>query len=430
MDDKLDKIDLRSEEVQEILTKVPHWTLRSGNTIIICFIILGLIISYLVKYPDIISADALITTEIPLQKEYARISGKFDTIFIKDGVVVEQNKTIAILENTANFNDVLFLKEIIDTISLNKQYFNFPMDSLPLLFLGEIESDFALFENSYIQYKLNEDLQPYLNKSIASRYSINELNQRLRNLESQKELNESELEFKKKDLERNKILFDKGVISALEFDNKQLEYLQAERSYKNMSVSESQIREAISDASSNLKGNNINSTKEKMVLLKTVIQLFNQLKKSIKDWEMKYLFKSNIDGTVSFINIWDKNQTINQGELICTIIPSGNSAFIAKLKAPAQNSGKIRVGQDVNIKLENYPNLEFGVLKGVVSRISLVPDKDGFYYIDVKLPSTLVTTYDKTIEFKQEMRGIAEIITEDLRLIDRFFYQFKKMASR
>ena len=38
--------------------------------------------------------------------------------------------------------------------------------------------------------------------------------------------------------------------------------------------------------------------------------------------------------------------------------------------------------------------------------------------------------YDKEIEFKQEMRGTAEIITEDLRLIERFFYQLKDVFSR
>ncbi len=116
--------------------------------------------------------------------------------------------------------------------------------------------------------------------------------------------------------------------------------------------------------------------------------------------------------------------------MVFTIIPNENSSFIAKLKTPAQNSGKIKLGQRVNIKLENYPDTEFGVLKGIVSNISLIPDKDGLYLIDVKLPEKLMTSYNKEIDFKQEMRGSAEIITEDLRLIERFFYQFKEILKR
>jgi hypothetical protein len=167
-----------------------------------------------------------------------------------------------------------------------------------------------------------------------------------------------------------------------------------------------------------------------MVLLKSVIQSFNQLKKSIKDWERLYVLKSNINVNVSFLNYWNTNQTVNQGDLVFTIIPSENSSFIAKLKTPAQNSGKIKLGQNVNIKIENYPDTEFGVLNGTVKNISRIPDAEGLYIVDVELPSKLITSYKKEIDFKQEMRGTAEIITEELRLIERFFYQFREIIQR
>ncbi|WP_282147614.1 HlyD family secretion protein [Algibacter lectus] len=430
MPDKLEDIDLRSEEVQEILSKVPHWMIRWGNVLFLVLIILLLFLSWLVKYPDIIASEALITTKIPPQKEYAKITGKLEAILIKDNQEVSGGQCLAILENTANYKDVFKLKSIIDTITLNRQYFKFPIDSLPLLFLGNIESQYALFENSYIQYQLNKELKPYSNEAVANRYSISELNRRLRSLQSQKEINKTELDFKKKDLQRHVLLFDKGIISAQDFENKQLEAAQAERNYKNFESSISQIREGISNAKQTSKGTEINRVKEEMVLLKNVIQSFNQLKKAIRDWEYQYVLQSNINGKVSFLNFWNSNQTVNQGDLVFTIIPSGNSSFIAKLKAPGQNSGKIKIGQKVNLKIENYPDREFGVLNGVVKNISIVPDINGLYVIDVELPKVLVTSYGKTIDFKQEMRGSAEIITEDLRLIERFFYQFKEALRR
>ncbi|WP_159017926.1 HlyD family secretion protein [Algibacter sp. L3A6] len=430
MSDKLEDIDLRSEEVQEILSKVPHWMIRWGNVLFLVLIILLLFLSWLVKYPDIIASEALITTKIPPQKEYAKITGKLEAILIKDNQEVSSGQRLAILENTANYKDVFKLKSIIDTITLNRQYFKFPIDSLPLLFLGNIESQYALFENSYIQYQLNKELKPYSNEAVANRYSISELNRRLRSLQSQKEINKTELDFKKKDLQRFVSLFDKGIISAQDFENKQLEAAQAERNYKNFESSISQIREGISNANQTSKGTEINRVKEEMVLLKNVIQSFNQLKKAVRDWEYQYVLQSNIEGKVSFLNFWNSNQTVNQGDLVFTIIPSGNSSFIAKLKAPGQNSGKIKIGQKVNLKIENYPDTEFGVLNGVVKNVSIVPDVNGLYVIDVELPKVLVTSYGKTIDFKQEMRGSAEIITEDLRLIERFFYQFKEALRR
>ena len=130
------------------------------------------------------------------------------------------------------------------------------------------------------------------------------------------------------------------------------------------------------------------------------------------------------------MNYYNNNQTVNEGDLVFTIIPKDNSAYIAKLKTPSQNFGKVKIGQKVNIKLENYPETEFGVLNGTIEHVSKIQDEEGDYMIDVLLPKTLITSYNKKIDFKQEMRGSAEIITEDLRLIDRFFYQFKRTLKR
>ena len=430
MANNINDVELRSEEVQEILSAVPNWMIRWGNLLILMLIVMLLGISWFIKYPDIITTEAMITTQLPPQKAYAKTTGTLIALLVSDTDLVTKNQPLAIIENTANYKDVFKLKSVIDTIKINNQSFNFPINDLPILFLGDIESQYALFENSYIQYRLNSELQPFSNEAAANRYSISELNRRLRNLLSQKEINKTELDFKQKDLERSKALYDKGIISTQDYDNKQLEIAQAERNYKNFESSISQIREAISNAHKTSKGTEINRTKEEMVLLKNVIQSYNQLKRSIRDWESRYVLKSNIEGKVSFLNYWSVNQTVNQGDLVFTIIPSENSSFVAKLKSPAQNSGKIKIGQSVNIKLESYPDTEFGTLQGTVNSISLIPNQEGLYLINVDLPQTLITSYNKTIAFKQEMRGTAEIITEDLRLIDRFFYQFKSVLDR
>jgi multidrug resistance efflux pump len=427
----IEEIELRSEDVQEILTRVPHWMIRWGSVLFLSLIIMLLAISWFVKYPDIIASEVLVTTEIPPQKEYAKTTGKFDVILVGDNEKVQAKQTLAVLENTANYKDVIKLKTILDTTKVNHHKdFYFPINKLPVLFLGEMDGDFALFENAYIQYRLNKDLQPFQNDAIANRITATELERRLSNLKLQKEIQKAELNFKKKDLDRNQSLFDKGIIAAQEYESKQLEYLQAERNFKTMISSISQLRESISNAKKTSRGTEISSTKEEMILLKKVIQSLTQLKQRLKNWELRYVLQSDISGKVSFLNFWSENQNVNQGDLVFTIIPTENSNFVAKLKTPAQNSGKIKIGQKVNIKLANYPDYEFGMLRGEVKNISLIPDKDGFYLIDVSLPKTLITSYNKEIDFKQEMRGTAEIITEDLRLIDRFFYQFKKVLQR
>ncbi|PHS67150.1 MAG: HlyD family secretion protein [Flavobacterium sp.] len=420
-------IELRSEEVQEILSSVPNWMIRWGNSLVLLIILILLAITWFVKYPDIINAQAMVTTQIPPHRVYANTTGNIDTLFVTDNLKVTSNSPLAIIENTANYKDVFYLKSIVDTLVFTNKKFFFPIDSMPILFLGDIDTDYALFENSYLQYQLNKQLQPFSNDIFNNKITISELKTRLKSLQSQKKISKAELDFQENNLNRYKILYEKGVISLQEYETKQTTFLQAQRSYSNIDTSISQLREAISNANNTSSGTIITQTKEEISLLKNVIQSFNQLKRAIRTWESRYVLSSKINGKVSFLNIWNKNQTVNQGDLVFTIIPKNNSEFIAKLKTPAQNSGKIKIGQTVNIKLENYPDTEYGSLQGKIKSISQIPNPEGFYLVNVSLPTKLITSYDKEIPFKQEMKGAAEIITEDLRLMERFFYQLRNV---
>jgi len=427
---KTTNIQIRSEEVQEILNHVPNWMIRYGNTLVFLILLLLLTISWFVKYPDIITAEVVVTTKIPPEKIYAKSTGRIESILINNNSQVTKNTIIGVIENSGNYKDILLLKSILDTISVNKVNFRFPIDELPFLILGDIAMDFAIFETSYSEYVLNKKLQPYSSEFSANNLSLAEIRNRLVILKSQKELNEKELEFNKKGLDRNKILFDKGIIAAQDYERKQLEYIQAKRTLKNMSASISQLNEAIGTSKNTVKSSEIRKTQDDTRLLKKVIQSFYQLKKSVKEWELRYALKSSIAGKVSYLSFWNENQTVNIGDLVFTIIPSISLGYIGKIKAPIQNAGKIKVGQKVNIRLANYPDTEFGTLGGVIENISLFPDKLGNYLVDVSLDEELITSYNKKIEFQQEMSGKAEIITEDLRLIERFFYKLKNIFNR
>ena len=430
MSDKLEHIELRSEEVQEILIRVPNWMIRWGNTLFLGLIVLVLVMAWFIKYPDIILTSAFLTTENPAEKVYVRTTGRIDSIFVEPNQTIYSGQPLALLENTANYSDVIFLKSLLDSLQVSKSDFFFPIDDVPLLFLGEVDQAYANFENSYIAYSINKNLRPYSNEANAQQLKLSQLKLQISNLESQIRINQRELEFKDNDLERSKTLYDKGVIAEREYETKQIEFLQAQRNYESLINLRSQLRDGINATSSNSRSTDINRTRESLSLYKALIQSLNQLKKSLKDWEYLYLLKSEQSGRVTFMNYWNTNQTANQGDVIFTVIPNNKQGYLAKLIAPAQNSGKINTGQDVNINLANYPENEFGVLKGTIISVSALPDEEQNYIIDVSLPDSLVTTYGNPIVYKPEMPGSAEIITEDLRLLERLFIQFKQLLDR
>ena len=420
--------EIRSEEVQEILNKVPNWMIRYGNTLILILIIMLLFISWFIKYPDVISSQVMVTTVIPPEKIFAKSSGQFEVLLANEEKNVKEDEVLAVIENTASYKDVLFLKKLIDTIQIHQEKFYFPIESLPPLVLGDITTSFSQFENDYYEYKLNNELTPFKSETFANKMSVVEVRGRLQNLIYQRKLNKKQLEFKEKDLDRSRKMFKQGVISAKEVEAKEIENLQEQRAYKTLETSISQMRELLNSSTKNLDDTSVRKTQSDLRLKKKAEQSFLYLKKAIKDWEKTYALKSSMSGKVSFLSFWSKNQNVKTGDLIFTIIPNKSESFVGKIKAPIANSGKIEIGQKVQIKLLNYPSDEFGELNGKVKSISLTPDQEGNYLIDVELPS-LKTTYKKDIEFKQEMQGTANIITEDLRLIERFFYQLKNIIK-
>ena len=421
------EIELRSEEVQDILTKVPHWMIRWGTVLIFGIIILLFFTSWFLKYPDVVKTDIVITTNIPPEKLVAKTSGRIEAILVKDKSLITQNTHLAIIENAANYKDVLLLKSIVDKIDINDFKKNFPFNKLQNLQLGDVESAFAVFQKDYIADGLNTELQPFQVENNAQKSESTQIKERLSLLLQQKEINEQELKLQKNEITRYTTLNSKGVISDQEFESKKLNYFQAEKNYKSLLSSISQLKSSLIDNSRATKDTQISGTKEMVNLDRSVTQSFYQLKKAIKDWELNYTLKSSIAGEVTFLQVWTENQTITLGDNVFSIIPMTQKGFVGKVKAPALNSGKIKIGQQVNIRLANFPDREFGVLKGEVKNISLVPDKDGNLLIDVILPKGLQTSYRKQIPFQQEMKGSAEIITEDLRLLERILYQFREI---
>lgn len=428
LDTKYDtSFELRSEEVQDILSKVPNWMIRWGTVLIFGIILMLFTVSWFLKYPDVVKTEVVITTNVPPEKLVAKTSGRIETILIKNKTNVAANTPLAIIENSANYQDVFRLKKAVESFQSAKLVGKFPFHLFKNAQLGEIESAFAVFQKDYLANDLNANLQPYQVEGTAQKSETTQIKERLALLMQQKEINEQELQLQRTDIARYTKLHDKGVVSEQEYEVKKLNYLQAEKNYKNLLTSISQLKSSLIENTRATKGTSINDVKETANLDRSLSQSFFQLKKTIKDWEMAFVLQSAIAGTVTFTQVWIKNQTINAGDNVFSIVPSAGSGFVGKVKAPSMNSGKIQLGQKVNIRLANFPDREFGILKGKVENISLVPDKDGNVMIDVVLPDGMLSSYDKKIPFQQEMRGSAEIITEDLRLIERILYQFRDM---
>ena len=422
---KPNNLNLRSEEVQEILSNPPAWIVRWGITLIFMFTCILLILSFTIKYPDFVSAKVLVTTEQPMEKIMARQNGQLEKMFIGNGNRVRVNQRLAIIKNVADIDDVYFLKSIMDTLSIDQSNFSFPLHETIQLNLGTIMGAYVEFEKSYVDYTVLKDLEPYKNQQRGDERSLAEIQTRLIDQIRQKNLLEREYDLRKADFDRYKQLFDKGVISAQEYESKELEFLQMQKNISVMAISISQMRQAVSMARRTLKKTDINKQEDNIRFDRNLIQSYNNLKQTIKNWEDQFVLSSSIDGIVGFQEYWGVNQFVSSGDVVFTIMPVDRTSLIGKLSIPAQNAGKVIVGQKVLVKLDNFPYQQYGMLIGYVTNIAASTDNSGNYAIFISLPKGTLTSYNKKLDFNQELLGNAEIITEDLSIAQRLFYKFK-----
>ncbi|WP_082564261.1 HlyD family secretion protein [Flavobacterium sp. Root420] len=423
-----ENLNLRSEEVQEILSDPPKWIVRWGITLVFIFVCIILCLSFLIKYPNFVEAKILVTTKQPTEKIIARYSGQLDEIFIKNRDTVQKGQKLAILKSAGNSKDIYLLKKIVDTLPFNVKNFQFPFNKTSHLSLGDINTAYVNFEKSYMDYFLLKDLDPYTNQIGDNKISLQELKNQLSNQITQKSIQEQEFKLKKRDFERDKHLFEKGVISQRDYELKELEFLQIQKSISSMAITISQITERISSASHTLVNTKINEKEDTTKFLKNLNQSYDLLKDAIRNWEYNYTLTSSINGVISFQDFWGTNQFVNVGNVVFSILPIDTSNLVGKLLIPSQNAGKVSIGQKVFIKLDNYPYQQFGMLIGKVTNFSMSPDTDGNYTVFITLPNGTKTSYNKILKFNQELLGSAEIITENLSVAERMFYKFRKVT--
>lgn len=424
----LDNLELRSENVQDILTRPPHWMIRWGNTIIFMCLVMVILLSYFIKYPEFIAAPILVTSQNPPEKLQATTNSKIEKILILNGDEVKKNEVLMVLQSSADYKDVLALKGLVDSLDQSRVY-SFPIDRVSKFKLGELQGDYNNFAKALQDQNIFSRLDPYAPEDLATNQSLTEYKSRILTLQQQKKLEEAKFQLNRKNYQRSQELYNQGVIASMELEKEKIAYLQAQQNLENNNISLSQLEESVYNLKKTKSGTAINAEKDKINYSSLTLQLFEQLRKSLKQWEQTYLISSSTNGVVSFQQFWGENQFLQSGDVILSILPVNKEAIVGRMFVPSMNSGKIADGQKVLIKLDNYQYQEFGIVEGEVRNVSLTPDKDGNYYVDVILPKGLKTSYNKILPFDKELKGNAEIVTKDLRLIERFFYQISKLLG-
>ncbi|WAC42189.1 biotin/lipoyl-binding protein [Pedobacter sp. SL55] len=155
---KIDELDNTDEPIKEILGRVPSWIVQWGNTLILIFFVSIVIISFIIKYPEVTYTNAKIVSINAPKAVVSRVSGKLVQINFKEDTPVRKGDLIGFLESVANHEQVLALYNELkvmnnDFVNNNQKDLDTRLFEIAHNELGELQQSFQAFFQAYLTYK-------------------------------------------------------------------------------------------------------------------------------------------------------------------------------------------------------------------------------------------------------------------------------------
>ena len=418
---------INSLEYGEILGRFPVFDTKLYYGLL-SFFSICLVLSFVIKSPDIIMARVNINTSGFVTKLAFGDSGKVSFLSTKTKDSVLAGDYLAVLQNHGSHTEIAQLKKKLERFNINKvmQYDNFRL--LLTDNLGDIQVPVSRFVFALNELHLEQKAELYkkekeaISKKLAINYSIYEQRKQLDSLSAKRLYNSNQL----KNIDRH--LFQKQVISKVEMLRSENESHLREEEFKKKNIIDLSVDLEISKYEHQLLSLESEHVKILEELELNVISEYGKLMNAIELWEDNNVIISPYDGISEKLNFVSENTFIPQGTPLMAVIPfdreiKGNALL------PLNGAGKIKVDQKVKVKLDSYPYAEYGYLNGYVSSMSLIPD-DGNYLVSIKLNEGFITNTGYQIELSNDVSGSAEIITERKRIIERLLINIKHIFER
>lgn len=389
-----------------------------------CVLLMMALGAWWVRYPDIVPAGFSLTAVDGPRPVIVKIDGRLERLLVSDGQSVVGGQSIAYSESTADHNQVLALESAINMLKIevtgSHWHYAAIFDPTPYVDLGELHNDFSGFVKELRELRMVMAGGFYIQKQDLLNSDYEDLLKMEKLLDEQMSLQKREFELAQEEFKLQEKLYDGNVIAPLEFKKEKAKLLSRELPLKNLGSVMIQNRSAQTSKRRELL--------ELQDAVRTQKEEFSQaiqtLLVGIAEWKKKYVLVAPVSGHVSFSAPWQLKQQLAAGEEFVTVEPIG--VELAGILTIRQNNlGKIRVGQNVLIKLEGFPYREYGLLEGRLTKVSATTGKDSTYWGNVELPRNLVTTYGHELPYRNGLKGSAEIVTANRRLLDRLLTVIK-----
>ncbi|MFC4689975.1 hypothetical protein ACFO5T_05995 [Dokdonia genika] len=425
-DINIDELEVSSNGFIETAPKRLVWY---GYTIIVVIFIGLLMSATVIKYPVVINGTVKITTLDPPERIKSKKGGIVQKLFISNGDSIKSNQVLLALRSEANFYDIEILKNrlknlrfrnndtVVDFILKRDLIF---LKQLGNLELGTIRGELNTLENLLSDYIRTEEFPIQTVKLSSYKGLTSSSAEDIRLLKRNRNQILKELIIAEQNEKRYKNLYELGVVSQIELEATQKHTLIIEQKLNINSVKISSAGNSVLESSANELILGLDYNLQKARKLADIQTSLKELETAIELWEEKFLLRAQSEGKVHFLERLNDNSIVETEKVIMLIENLNiNRELVGEILVSPSNYGRVRLGQNVEIILESYPEGEFGFLRGKIMQISDVPNLESQYSIMVKLENELRTSANKVIPYREGLAGTCEIITQEISLMKR-----------
>lgn len=412
--------DIHSEDLQEIISKPPSWLLKRGITFIVLTIFMIFGLAFFIRYPEVVPVSMKFNTSSAPKVLTGKVNGNLVKILVKDGMAVDKNTDIAYVESVADH------KQVLNLLDKMKQVRSSTIELADLrdivtpteLELGELQNSYQNFYLAYLNYVAINKEGIYQKRKNFIQNEVKYINEQNQRIQQSFDLQKRQLVLAEEEYSKYQILAEKKVISQLELQQKEALLLAKRQSIPQ--IENTIINNQSSRLSKDKEMSEINN--QMFEEEKKFYQSLNTFISDAENWKKQYVISSPSKGTLIYGDFLQENQLIKMGEELF-YVNTNKDDYYGEILIPQSKSSKVKVGQEVLIKVQSYPYQEYGYLRGRIDYISDIPIRDSVFFSKVILKRNM---QDSVIKLKPGILADADIITEDQSIIKRIWLNLTK----
>ncbi|AFY57403.1 multidrug resistance efflux pump [Rivularia sp. PCC 7116] len=470
-------------QTDESLPSISPWTTYGG--LFILFVLGATVpISAVIQYPVIIKGQGVIRPDGGLAIVQALTEGKLNEIYVKENQVVKKGDEIATIDDShlrikksqleSNIKQTKLqlasIKNKIDrhkaSIKAESKRLKSQIDSAEANFRGssrayedkkktaaselkEADSNIKIAEKELLTGKAQlKSARATLNATIASRGTAKSTWNRYKSVAKEGALSKDQIEEARLTAKQQEqaVIAQEETVEAQKQKVEQLkqsiEIAKARQNSAQIALNPSNAeltiaKERISQEKAEGEANKAALNKERQVLLKEKSEIEEKLASKNSELEQieneldKTIITATADGEILKLNLRNPAQTLRGGEEVAQIVPK-SAPKIVKVMIRSEDINKVKIDQEVQMRVDGCKYTDYGVLKSKVQDISsdvnpsqnndnqTSPNEIGStqmnanfengYEIVIK-PEKLTLGNTKKCQVKSGMKGRVDIIT-------------------